>query len=244
MSKDLAIVLSNGSLNSCVAAALAAQRFRTVMMNVIITENMGARLAYDAQVAHFKPYREHTVNLSNLAMMARDPRMPCTVAQQLVELVPVMAMAGRYAAHYEAAAVYCGLRVGPEMEQLAPASEFISIWNEMLQLPCAEEELELHAPLLELEAWQVVEVGTQIGAPMEKSWSCTEDGEHPCGNCRACRNREAAFVQAARGDATAKAKYASRSTGFQPVNNGFGKPENLIFRTLSHGLEARATLDQ
>ena len=34
----------------------------------------------------------------------------------------------------------------------------------------------MQAPLLELEPWQVVDLGFQVAAPFEKTWSCTEDG--------------------------------------------------------------------
>jgi len=209
MAKDLAIILSNGSLESCVAASLAAQKYRTVMMNVITGagNGAGARTAYDQQVAHFKPYREHTLNMAFFAAIGKDtaaglsdPRVNSGVGEKLLDLVPIVAVAARFAAHYQAAAVYLGLRVGPGMDELAQASEFVSIWNEMLQMPCRQGELEILTPLLELEEWQVVEVGFQVSAPMEKSWSCSEDSAEPCGTCRGCRQREAAFVQAGRPD--------------------------------------------
>ena len=69
MAKDLAIVLNNGSLNSAVVTALAAQRFRPVMVFVETTAKTGsrARAAYEQQAAHFKPYREHTLAMPFLA---------------------------------------------------------------------------------------------------------------------------------------------------------------------------------
>ena len=34
---------------------------------------------------------------------------------------------------------------------LAQATEYIQIWNELLQLPCGQPELTIEAPLLELD---------------------------------------------------------------------------------------------
>src|SRR5215218_6231040 len=127
MAKDLAIILNNGSVNSAVATALAAQKFRSVMLHVeaMPAEGAGApqapraRAAYDLQVAHFKPYREHTLAMPFLSMLespgspqaaapaAADPRQ-ASVAPQMTALLPMLAAAGRFAAHYQAAAIYLG----------------------------------------------------------------------------------------------------------------------------------------
>jgi len=61
-------------------------------------------------------------------------------------------------------------------------------------------ELEVLTPLLELEQWQVVEVGFQVGAPFDRTWSCHEESSEPCWACRGCRAREAAFTQSGKAD--------------------------------------------
>ena len=80
------------------------------------------RAAYDQQVAHFKPYREHTLPMPFLTALAIDERRGATAgrpaaarrraAPQMLELLPLVAAAVRFAAHYQAAAIYLGLRVG------------------------------------------------------------------------------------------------------------------------------------
>ncbi len=222
MAKDLAIVLNNGGLNSAVATALAAQRFRTVLLfaDPGIRATSRARAAYEQQVAHFKPYREHTLQMPYLSALtagksatgssgAAAPRQSDGVSTQMIELLPLLAAAGRCAAQYHAAAIFLGLRIGgvgsknPDRnpgDDLAQATEFVQIWAEMLQLPCGLAELEIITPLLELEPWQVVDVGYQAQAPFDKAWSCMEEGAEPCWACRSCRFREVAFQQAAKPD--------------------------------------------
>lgn len=211
MAKDLAIVLNNGSINSAVTTALAAQRYRPIMLYVEAAAEAGSRMraAYDMQVAHFKPYREHTLPMPYLGMFKpaamsagaiNDPRVPALTATQMVELLPLVAAAVRFGVHYQATAIYLGLRIGSQNDELAQASEYVQIWNEMIQMPCGQAELEVVAPLLELEPWQVVDVGYQVGAPFDRTWSCTEEAGEPCWACRGCRGREAAFVQAGKPD--------------------------------------------
>lgn len=211
MAKDLAIVLNNGSINSAVVTALAAQKYRPIMLHAEITHQPGSRVraAYDLQVAHFKPYREHSLPMPYLAMMqpsgsgaasVSDPRAHAAVAPQLMEMLPLLAAAARYAAHYQAAAIYLGLRIGGHGDELAQATEYTQIWNELIQLPCAQPELEIMTPLLELDSWQVVDAGFQVSAPFERTWSCMEESSDPCWACRGCRAREAAFQQAGKPD--------------------------------------------
>jgi 7-cyano-7-deazaguanine synthase len=212
MAKDLAIVLNSGSVNSAVATALAAQRYRLVLLHAELGQS-GTRLraAYDHQVAHFKPYREHSLPMpflaaiqepkSSAAAMASDPRAQTThLGPQMIDLLPLVAAAVRYAAFHQAAAVYLGLRVGGSGDELAAATEYQQIWNELIQMPCGLKELEVITPLLELDPWQVIDVGFQVNAPLDKTWSCLEEGSEPCWACPACRAREKSFQQAGKVD--------------------------------------------
>jgi 7-cyano-7-deazaguanine synthase len=211
MAKDIAIVLNNGSLNSAVATALAAQKYRVVLLMIDTAERTAkpARAAFDAQVAHSKPFREHVLAMPFLSEIGpaddataslTDPRRPSPVGPKLIDLLPVIAVAARYAAHYQASSIHFGLRLGPPGDALAVATEYAQIWNELVQIPCGQTETTLEMPLLELEPWQVIDVGIQAAVPFEKTWTCTEAGPEPCWACRACRAREAAFQQAAKPD--------------------------------------------
>lgn len=213
MAKDLAIVLNNGSLNSAVATAVAAQKYRPIMVYGDphpVDPPQRRKSAYDLQVAHFKPFREHTVPVQFMAVSrdrgqgqvstATDPRITVPVLPSLRDLTPLLGIAVSLATAYEASAIYVGLVVGPLADDLAQATEFLQIWNEMAQLTLGRPDLEVVAPLLELEPWQVVDLGYQVSAPLEKTWSCIDDLGEPCGACRGCRVREAAFMQSAKPD--------------------------------------------
>ncbi len=216
MPKDLAIVLNNGSINSAVATALAAQRHRVVMLFARTSADdggddgmAGSRAAFDRQVAHFKPYRDHVLDLSFLAdardgdrrpAPAADPRQVVPVGPQLTELLPLVGIALRFAAHHQAAGLHLGLRVGPGGDALVSATEFGQVFTELAQLPCGLADLTVELPLLELEPWQVVDLGGQAGVPFERTWSCERPGPEACWACPGCRAREAAFQRAAKPD--------------------------------------------
>ena len=220
MAKDLAIILSNGGVNSAVAAALAVQKYRAVLVYADTRPGgaPAAKAAYDQQVAHFKPFRDHTLAMPFFAARgdappppataAADPRIRTPLGPQMVALLPLVAAAVRFAADYQAAAVYLGLRVGPRGDELAQATEYVQVWNELVQMPCAHAELEVVTPLLELEPWQVVDLAFQVAAPLERTWSCEGDGPEPCWACRGCRARDAAFQRAVKPDPLRRAKVA------------------------------------
>lgn len=212
MARDLAIVLNSGSINSAVVTALAAQKYRPVMVYVDIAAGPArSKLAFDQQVAHFKAFRDHVVALPVLAEVSRaapampavDPRVTPQVAPRLVDLIPLVGIAMTLGVQYAAAAVYVGLRVGMT-DELARATEWGQIWNEQLQLACGAD-LQLEMPLLELDPWQVVDLGSQVGAPLEMTWTCDDpNAAEPCGKCAGCQVREAAFTHAAKVDPVMK----------------------------------------
>jgi len=220
MAKELAIVLNNGGVNSAVTTALAAQRFRLIMLHVVTgaandddarDTATRTRVAFDQQTAHYKPYREHVLEMPFLAQLqapggpkksgdGADAKQQSRLGQQLLELLPVVSAAARFAAHYQAVSIHIGLRVGPAADELAQGTEYVQVWQELLQQSCGFPDLDVSAPLLEMDPWQVVDLGVQLNVPFDKTWSCVGDAGEPCWACRGCRAREAAFHQAAKPD--------------------------------------------
>ena len=103
MAKDLAIILNSGSVNSAVVTAMAMQRYRPIFVHLANDPQSGSRwqAAYEQQVSHFKPYREHTLVMPAIApstsgaaaaSIAVDPRAKGHLAPQLIELLPLLSV--------------------------------------------------------------------------------------------------------------------------------------------------------
>ncbi len=56
--------------------------------------------------------------------------------------------------------------------------------------------LEIETPLIGLSKARIVRLGLELGAPLEHTWSCYQDGPVPCGACDACVLRARGFAQA------------------------------------------------
>lgn len=224
MARELAIVLANGSVQSTVACALATQKHRPVLVYAEPEPSVGRPgQAFDALGQQIKPYRSHRIPMHFLATQSRagrggellqemrgDQRSGEATIARLVELMPIIGAGLRYAIHYNAVALYLGTRVGPDGPDLARVTEFGQLWSEMVQLTCERPSIEIQMPLLELEPWQVVDLGAQVNAPLAVTWSCEKRAGDPCGNCSGCREREMAFQRAGRPD-PAKAPAARAS---------------------------------
>lgn len=207
MAKDTAIVLNNGSVESAVVSALASQKYRPVFLHTESATTLPPtrrRTAYTDQAAHFKPFREHVLTLPlpplSQDIASADPRAIEPATQALQRLTPLIGMAVHLASSYSSAAIYVGLRIGPRIDDLARATEYLQVWDEMLQMTLGRPELRVIAPLIEMELWQVVDLGFQVNAPLDRTWSCVDEHGDPCNACRGCRSRDAAFMQAAKPD--------------------------------------------
>ncbi len=56
--------------------------------------------------------------------------------------------------------------------------------------------VDIRAPLIEASKADIVRLGTELGAPLELTWSCYRGGPRPCGQCDACQLRERGFAAA------------------------------------------------
>ena len=155
MAKDLAIVLNNGSINSAVATALAAQKYRPILLYAEAVPQPGSRvrMAYDQQVAHFKPYREHTLPMPFLTALAIDERRGADGGRPAAALAARAADARAAPARRGGRAVRGALPGGGDLrrrcasatqaDELAQATEYVQVWNELIQMPCDQPELDV-----------------------------------------------------------------------------------------------------
>ena len=54
----------------------------------------------------------------------------------------------------------------------------------------------IRTPLLDLTKAGIAHLGTELGAPLELTWSCYRGGPTPCGTCDACVLRARGFAEA------------------------------------------------
>ncbi len=70
--------------------------------------------------------------------------------------------------------------------------QFVYAMNEAVRTG-TYDKVGVFAPLVDWTKADVVRVGHQLGAPFALTWSCYNGGEHSCGTCATCLDRQKAF---------------------------------------------------
>ena len=74
---------------------------------------------------------------------------------------------------------------------------FLHAYNIMLESALTRGRgVRLEAPLMDVSFADTVRLASRYKVPLEKTWSCTDSGKHPCGGCASCRARMDAFADA------------------------------------------------
>lgn len=73
--------------------------------------------------------------------------------------------------------------------------EFIARFNDLLPFAVGDgKKVEVIMPVGNLMKHEIVALGHQLGAPLDKTWSCYRAGQEHCGTCGPCFMRRTAFA--------------------------------------------------
>ncbi len=70
-------------------------------------------------------------------------------------------------------------------------NDFVTAFNAMLK--SAEITVQVCVPYIDKPKWWIARKGSDMGVVMSQTWSCYRGGDVPCGECEACKKREAAL---------------------------------------------------
>lgn len=59
-----------------------------------------------------------------------------------------------------------------------------------------ETQIEIVTPVIGMRKWEIVKRGMELGAPLDRTWSCYQYEDEACGVCDSCRLRLQAFAEA------------------------------------------------
>jgi 7-cyano-7-deazaguanine synthase len=63
-----------------------------------------------------------------------------------------------------------------------------------------DTHIEIMTPVIGMRKWEIVKRGMELGAPLDRTWSCYQFEDAACGACDSCRLRLTAFAEAGIGD--------------------------------------------
>jgi len=210
--RPLAVVLASGGMDSCVATAWAANRYRLAMLHVNYGQRTEAkeRACFDRQVAHFRPETSLTVDLPHLKQIGgsslTDTRMeipeddvPGRIPSTYVPFrnATLLAVAVAWAEVLGAPRIVIGAVEpdAPGYPDCRPA--FFEAAGRLIELGTRPETaIRVETPVIALSKARVVAMGSDLGAPLDLTWSCYRREDTPCGACASCLRRAEAFRDA------------------------------------------------
>jgi 7-cyano-7-deazaguanine synthase len=212
-----AIVLLSGGMDSCVAAAIANQTHHLALLHASYGQRTEARerRAFD-EIANFFGVRERLVirldALSQIGGSAlTDPSISVPETGVNSRRIPITYVPFRNA-HFRSAAVSWAEVIG------ATAIFFGAVFEDSSGYPDCRPEyyrafekviregtrpethIEILTPVIGMRKSEIVRRGIELGAPLERTWSCYQFDDEACGVCDSCRLRLGAFEQAGHAD--------------------------------------------
>jgi len=218
--RPLAVVLASGGMDSCVAAAWAAQRYSLAMLHVNYGQRTEAKEleCFRRQVEHFGA--EHSLavdaphlkqiggsSLTDTAMDVPEDDAPGEVPSTYVPFrnANLLAIAVSWAEVIGAGRIVIGAveQDAPGYPDCRPA--FYEAANRLIDLGTRPDtQIRVETPLIALKKADVVRLGADLGAPFDLTWSCYRAEEEPCRHCASCRRRAEAFAKAGVSDPIAR----------------------------------------
>jgi 7-cyano-7-deazaguanine synthase len=214
--KPKAVVLLSGGMDSCVAAAIANQTHRLALLHASYGQRTEQRERRSfEEIADFYGARERlVVRLDAIAQIGgsalTDERI--AVPESGEALRPHAGIPSTYVpfrnAHFLSAAVSWAEVIGATAVFIGAVAEdssgypdcrpeyYRAFQEAVRQGTRPETRIEIVTPVIRMRKSETVRRGVELGAPLDRTWSCYQFEDEACGTCDSCRLRLRAFSQA------------------------------------------------
>ncbi|HVB86648.1 MAG TPA: 7-cyano-7-deazaguanine synthase QueC [Candidatus Dormibacteraeota bacterium] len=214
--KPKAAVLLSGGMDSCVSAAIASQTHRLAFLHASYGQRTERRerRAFEA-IADFYGVRERLVvrfdalsQIGGSALTDRQIAVPVSGEALAPDAgIPISYVPFRNA-HFLSAAVSWAEVIGATSIFIGAVSEDSSGYPDcrpeyyrafealIREGTRPETHIGIATPVIAMRKSQIVQRGVELGAPLDRTWSCYQSEDEACGVCDSCRLRQHAFADA------------------------------------------------
>src|SRR5271168_5035571 len=214
--KPKGVVLLSGGMDSCVVTAIANITHRLALLDTSYGQRTERRerRSFD-EIADFYSVRERlAIRLDSFAQIGgsalTDQRIG--VPESGEALAPHAGIPVTYVpfrnAHFLSAAVSWAEVIGATAIFIGAVAEDSSGYPDcrpeyyrafealIREGTRPETHIKIVAPVIGMKKSEIVRRGAELGAPLERTWSCYQFDEAACGGCDSCRLRLRAFSEA------------------------------------------------
>jgi len=214
--KSKAIALLSGGMDSCVSTAIAHEKYRLALLHASYGQLTEARerRAFD-EIADFYGVRERLVvrfdafaQIGGSALTDNAIKVP----ESGEALAPHAGIPVTYVpfrnAHFLSAAVSWAEVIGATAIFIGAVAEDSSGYPDcrpeyyrafqavIREGTRPETRIEIATPVIAMRKSEIVRRGFELGAPLDRTWSCYQFEDEACGACDSCRLRLQAFAEA------------------------------------------------
>jgi 7-cyano-7-deazaguanine synthase len=219
MASKKAIVLLSGGLDSATSAAQAiADGYEVIALSLFYGQRHDRELDAAKDIAQHLGIQAHFTLDVNLAQWGGSSLTDQAIAvpTQGVEadVIPSTYVPGRntvflaialsLAEAKGAEAIYLGINAVDYSGYPDCRPEYLAAVQHLAQLSSKVglegQAPQLIAPLVLDSKVDIVKRALALGVPIDRTWSCYQGGELPCGVCDSCRIRDKALIEAGRAD--------------------------------------------
>jgi 7-cyano-7-deazaguanine synthase len=214
--KPKGVVLLSGGMDSCVTAAIANQTHRLAALHVSYAQRTERRerRAFE-EVADFYDVRERlAIRLDSFAQIGGSALTDeqITIPESGAALAHDAGIPSTYVpfrnAHFLSAAVSWAEVIGATAIFIGAVAEdssgypdcrpqYYRAFAELIkQGTRPETQIEIVTPVIAMKKNEIIRRGVELGAPLDKTWSCYQFEDEACGMCDSCRLRLRAFAEA------------------------------------------------
>ena len=219
MTKNTAIALLSGGLDSATATAIAIKTGHKVIgLSFDYGQRHRRELKAATDIANHLNINEHHVININLAAWGgsslTDLKQSVPIEGVKEGIIPNTYVPGRNTVFI---AIGLSLAEARGANQLVLGinamdysgypdcrSDYLDAYQNLANLSSKAgregNSVKLWAPLIHWEKVQIVQEALKLNIPIQKTWSCYKGQKTPCGVCDSCRIRNAALIQAGRSD--------------------------------------------
>jgi 7-cyano-7-deazaguanine synthase len=218
MTKDLAVVLLSGGMDSCVTAAIANTEYRLAFLHVNYGQRTEARelQAFNEVADFYKAEKRLAVSIEHLKVIGGSaltdtsipvpelvPRPSSVVSPGIpITYVPfrnahLLSIATSWAEVLGATKIFIGAVEEDSSGYPDCRETFYRAFNKAIEMGTKPEtRIEIVTPLIHMKKSEIVRKGVELGAPFQFTWSCYQASEKACGRCESCALRLKGFKEA------------------------------------------------
>jgi 7-cyano-7-deazaguanine synthase len=214
-----AVVLLSGGMDSCVTAAIARERYSLALLHVSYGQRTEERerRAFDEIADYYGASERLAIRLDAFAKMGGsaltderiavpqadgDATSPAAESRIPVTYVPFrnahfLSAAVSWAEVIGARAVFIGAVEEDSSGYPDCRPEYYRVFSELVRAGTKPEtQIEIVTPVIQMRKREIIRRGIELGAPLDRTWSCYQFEEEACGACESCRLRLKAFAEA------------------------------------------------